>query len=194
MYSGKCVGGITIPGLVSVRLLKADGGYHAMNTEFNVGQVWEVEFREPNSFVAPHIENVLITRAKLISSNNDIADVIDEDGLTRITSIGHPTGLFDGHLNWTNNRNGYISKTAIPSHSTGFWITDKDLHYDSQSKHYYYRDDEDEIYGFKYVGCDEPIEVIPAQTKIRVSLAKWWHPKDVDMEDRCYLQLSGWYL
>ena len=40
-----------------------------------------------------------------------------------------------------------------------------------------------------------PIKVIPAGTLVRVSLARWWRPEDSEpnFEERCYLQLSGWY-
>jgi hypothetical protein len=46
----------------------------------------------------------------------------------------------------------------------------------------------------KYVGMEEPIAVIPERAIDRFSLARWApFPPGVD-EERCYLQLSGWYL
>jgi ATP-dependent DNA helicase RecQ len=46
-----------------------------------------------------------------------------------------------------------------------------------------------------FVGFQEPVEVIPAGTLLRVSLAHWWRPReDADVEPRCYVQLSGWYV
>ena len=49
--------------------------------------------------------------------------------------------------------------------------------------------------GLKYVGEESPIKVIPAGTLVRLSLARWWRPEDSEpnFEERCYLQLSGWY-
>jgi hypothetical protein len=29
---------------------------------------------------------------------------------------------------------------------------------------------------------------------VRVSLARWWRHERSEIEPRCYLQLSGWYL
>lgn len=50
------------------------------------------------------------------------------------------------------------------------------------------------LYGFHvYVGLQD-VEVIPAETLIRLSLANWWVPEDGNVERRCYLQLSGWYI
>jgi hypothetical protein len=43
-----------------------------------------------------------------------------------------------------------------------------------------------------YVGFENPAEVIPAGTVVRVSLARWWN-KEGEKEERCSLQLSGWY-
>jgi len=34
---------------------------------------------------------------------------------------------------------------------------------------------------------------IPADTLLRVSLARWWD-NEGRHEERCYLQLSGWYV
>ena len=43
-----------------------------------------------------------------------------------------------------------------------------------------------------YVGFEEAVETIPAGTLVRVSLARWWDTNGTT-EDRCSLQLSGWY-
>ena len=45
----------------------------------------------------------------------------------------------------------------------------------------------------KYVGLQPTEDIIPKGTLLRVSLARWWSPNDVEVENRCYLQLSGWY-
>jgi hypothetical protein len=98
-------------------------------------------------------------------------------------------------LGWTGNGNGYISEgKGVPDHSTGFWIPDQDLIF--ENGHYSYLIKLGGIKlkrSLKYVGFENPIAVIPSGTKVRVSLAKWWHPEDIVIEDRCYLQLSGWY-
>lgn len=49
------------------------------------------------------------------------------------------------------------------------------------------------MFSIKYVGFAEPINKIPAGTLVRVSLARWWRPTETS-EERCYLQLSGWYV
>jgi len=46
---------------------------------------------------------------------------------------------------------------------------------------------------FPYVGFEPKVNLIPAGTLMKISLARWWKPEDSDMSERCYLQLSGWY-
>ena len=48
-------------------------------------------------------------------------------------------------------------------------------------------------YRIKYVGFQTPLDCIPQGTVLRMSLANWWKKGDSD-EERCYLQLSGWYV
>lgn len=193
---GACVGGITIPELKSVRLLNADGTHHKAETEFQIGQLWEMDLKPAPKLIPPHVENVLIQSKRLIKEVDSFESVIEEDVLSKIVWQGHPTKLFQGLLSWTGNRSGFVSKDAIPDMSTGFWIPNKDLSFDGKS--YYIYDDGrgkyNSRFGFKYVGFEKPVDTIPANTRVRVSLATWWHPDDApDMEDRCYLQLSGWY-
>lgn len=44
-----------------------------------------------------------------------------------------------------------------------------------------------------YVGLGDTPGIIPEDTLIRLSLAHWWN-KDGETEERCYLQVSGFYL
>lgn len=193
MFNGACIGGIVIPDLNSVRLLNADGTYHSLNTDFEVGQLWEMNIKKSDNLISPHCENVLILSKKIKTTYKNFWEFIDERKLEKIIWNGSPQNLFQGLLQWTVNRHGYISKkNGVLEVSTGFWIPDKDLVY--SDKFYYYIDEKQDLkYALKYVGFEIPIGTILASTKVRVSLAKWWHPRNIDMEDRCYLQISGWY-
>ena len=101
---------------------------------------------------------------------------------------GSIVNAFQGTLNFVGTKN-YVNRANIPSYSTEFWIADKDLTHSIQfDKHYYYYDS----VRIKFVGFQTPVNRIPAGTIIRLSLANWWD--DGSGEERCYLQLSGWYL
>lgn len=82
-----------------------------------------------------------------------------------------------------------VNREDIPSFSTQFWIADSDLIYTEQFGKHYYRYKQTRL---KFVGFQEIVKRIPAGTIIRLSLANWWDG-DGSGEDRCYLQLSGWY-
>ena len=87
---------------------------------------------------------------------------------------------------------GFRSLAVI---STGFWIPDRDLMLRADAKHYDYPDG-CVARGLSYVGEPKPLPLLPAGTLIRVSLARWWKPDDAEpgFEERCYLQLSGWFV
>ena len=48
-------------------------------------------------------------------------------------------------------------------------------------------DDDDLELDVKFVGCEPVVDVIPAGTLLRFSLARW-------QDKPCYLMLSGWFL
>jgi hypothetical protein len=101
--------------------------------------------------------------------------------------------VFGGLLGFTGSNNGYIAaRLGVPDHSTGFWIPKRDLTLRDDGSHYDYTRGFFRR-GLKYVGEPPPIPVIKAGTLVRVSLAGWWKPDDVEIEERCYLQLSGWF-
>jgi hypothetical protein len=194
MNHGKCcIGGITGNGRY-VRLLTSEGENQSENTDLTPRQVYSIEFTERENINPPHIEDVLIQSRKLkgiIKNDIKIIDFIKQ----RKISIweGNSNVLFDNKIKWTNNGSGYISKDNIPSHSVGFWVADKNL-----TKSIYY---DKPRYNYKcysgwhslpYVGFEEEIDIIPAGTLIRLSLARWWDTKGTT-EMRCPLQLSGWY-
>lgn len=194
--TGICIGGVTLPDLVSVRIMQSKGEYHNINTEYDIGQIWEMEYTKAPKLIPPHVENVWVQKKKLIKKINEFVPLINDAKLKALVWKGHPRNLFDEKLRWTGTRHGFLEKSSgISSMSTGFWIPDRDLKY---RENYYYYDDEkgnwNSVFGFKYVGVEKPIEIIPVKTRVRVSLATWWVQDGVELPLRCYLQLSGWYL
>ena len=115
---------------------------------------------------------------------------------------GEPDHLFDGLL-VINYMSGYICKSAgIPKNSTGYWLPNRPLALTHRNGKPYYQIKNDNLadhnrntltLSIPYVGFADPIQQIPENALVRVSLARWWTPSGVN-EERCYLQLSGWYL
>lgn len=79
--------------------------------------------------------------------------------------------------------------------STGFWEPDQDLRMQQDGHRITYEYPVDSgVRNIKYVGFEDALDRLPAGMLLRVSLARWWCPEDKpDLEERCYLQLSGWY-
>ena len=187
-----CVGGITLDGRY-VRLLDINGNNQPENTDFEPKQAWEIKFSERENNAPPHVEDIIVhsreTKGKL-KDNITIKDFI----LKREIPIwqGSPDNLFDGLIKFTPSGSGYIDRNGgVPNHSVGFWISDKDIRRkDYQGIRYQYPSDN--WRSFKFKGFEEPIDIIPAGTLLRVSLARW-KSFSTDELPKCWLQLSGWY-
>jgi hypothetical protein len=192
MHGNSCIGGITTNGKY-VRLLTSSGNNQPENTEFNMKQIWEITYIEQKNVIPPHVEDVMLQAAQYEGMLNNEIKVLDYIRQRNVPIWkGHPDMLFDGLLKWTVNGSGYITKEAIPAHSVGFWISDgplKQREYEGKVKYNYpytgrWR-------RLPFIGYQNPPDIIPTGTLLRVSLARWWQHDDT--EERCYLQLSGWY-
>jgi hypothetical protein len=188
-----CIGGVSAEGEF-VRLLTQTGDHQACNTDLVVGSVWEVEYSKPQQTEPPHVEDILVSGKRFVKQLGDGREIIEViKKLDAPIWTGTPNSLFDGKIRWTGNGSGYISHHDIPSQSVGFWIPDIELQrHTSDEKTKYENEFSDGRRRLTYVGYVDPVDVIPAGTLLRVSLARWWSPSE-DFEDRCYLQLSGWY-
>lgn len=192
MSNAACVGGVLANGKF-VRLLDSNGYNQDSNTDIQVGQVYTICFSDRLNKIPPHIEDILVHSMSYKFTFDSIDKMVEY--LTSNLKIkiweGGSDILFDGCLQWTSGGSGYISKSGrVPNNSVGFWIPDKDLKRNDFKEKVRYS------YPLKwrtisYVGFQKPINLIPAGTLVRVSLARWWSPNDD--ENRCYLQLSGWY-
>lgn len=192
-----CIGGVTEDGLL-VRLLDENGFNNLDIVNFEIGQVWNIEFNARENIIPPHIEDVLV-KSKKFKETNCIKLWI----LAKKIKVwrGNPTQLFDNNLKYDINKGKskdfikcYINNNSLPSNSVGFWISDRDLYLQSSyGKDKYNYSINNNIYNIPYVGVAQPIQKIPKGTLIRVSLARWW-AKNNKIEERCYLQLSGFYI
>ena len=196
MKSEYCIGGILEDGCF-VRLLKSDGHNQDTATIFTVGRWYDIEYRERLHKRPPHIEDILVLRAIPceMASPINLQDFIQSRFSAKILN-GGATVLFDGKNKLSASGGAYINSEAIPEHSVGFWVPNVNLWMkkfaDTGKTKYSYKDGE-RWYNIPYVGLQDPIPRIPAGTLLRVSLARWWQ-KDENTEERCYLQLSGWYI
>ena len=180
---------------IACLLLILGGGNQSKETEFEVGQIWDIQYRSRSTLTSPHNEDILIDSKRFLRTQNNINSFLKANApIWR----GSPNDIFENKLLFTTGQSGYItSRVGIPNQSVGFWIPDTQLELTilSDKKHYFYFSDENgpRIYAFPYVGFTPVINTIPKDTIIRVSLARWWSPNPNTQEKRCYCQLSGWY-
>ncbi len=194
--SGVCIGAITEEG-ESVRLIPFNEDSHdRANREYEIGDVWEIASRPETSLIPPHNEDIRVREKRYLylASASELEGAIER---FMPPKIGGPTVLYEGLLQSTGSGALYIAKqNDIPPYSTTFWRPDQPLSRDTEGKRVRYRYPTNNGGStLTFVGFQEPLEVIPAGTLVRVSLARWWRPEDTpDAEGCCYAQLSGWFL
>lgn len=196
MSSMACIGGVLADGRL-VRLLNENGYNQPGDTKLNIGDVYKITFKEKAGKRPPHVEDILVSEMIFKSSFASIEKMVNylQEKIKVKIWRGSPEVLFDGKLQWTTSGSGYISESGeIPANSVGFWIPDRVLtrnDYEDKVK-YIYQHTQINSRKIPFVGYQTPVDTIPTGTLLRVSLARWW--KRADDEERCYLQLSGWYV
>ena len=194
MNNGQCcIGGLTLGGRY-VRLLNENEEYQPEDTDLNPKQAWEIEFTERPNNTVPHIEDILVTNRV---SKGRLKDSITVKDFIQKRQIpiwnGHPDNLFDSLIQWTPSGSGFIDRDGgIPNHSVGFWISDRDLRRRDYNGIRYQYPQANGWRSIKFKGFQEPVDLIPAGTLIRVSLARWKAFSENE-NPKCWLKLSGWY-
>jgi hypothetical protein len=191
MSQGYCVGGYDISDGKYIRLLTSNGSNQGYNTQFEVGELWRLSYTHRQNVIPPHVEDVLVTKQTYIKTITDLSDYIQR----RVTPYGGCiTGLFDNKLGFTNNGGPYINRAnGLPTNSVGFWLIPEELHLVRTDNGRIRYKVKNKNYEMPYVGLQTAVDSIPAGTLVRVSLARWWTPEPGECEERCYVQLSGWY-
>lgn len=194
-----CVGGVDVEKHHSIRLMN-ENGYHETSDEcpYHIFDVWDLNYNTASSRPLPHsLEDVSVFQRKKLGVLKKDINVIDLLKKSEINVYnGNINNVFNGCLKSTNNGSLFISEPDVPNHSTCFWICDKDIERrDHEGKiRFNYKDGIHKWgYNIPFVGLeDNPLDVIPQSSLIRLSLSHWWSPDDT--EERCYLQLSGYFL
>ena len=197
MGGGACIGAITEKG-ESVRLIPYNADPHdGANNEYEVGDIWEITGAPETPLKPPHNENFVVRKKSRLHTTKAPKDLVSTIELLMPPKIGHPRELYEGLLQNTESGRLHIAKqSGIPSYSTTFWRTDQPLTLDTEKQRLRYRyPTENGGCTFTFAGFQEPPETIPVGTLLRVSLAHWWRPEDKpEVEERCYAQISGWFL
>jgi hypothetical protein len=194
MHNGICIGGIDEATGEFIRILDEHGTNLRSEAPYEIGDRWLMKVVTSWKVrSAPHTEDKQTSPISKINNigNQGIINFIrtHSDMFGNRLTHGSIRQTFNGCLKFIGTKN-FINRENIPDFSTQLWIADKDLlHWEAFHKCYYLY----ENIRIKFVGYQTPIDRIPAGTILRLSLANWWNG-DGSGEDRCYLQLSGWYL
>ena len=192
MQTGLCLGGITQRAYDRIRLLTPDGYNQPVDTPFNVGDIWECQLVHRPPLRQPHTEDMLVLRQDFIQRVTNMREFL----MPRIQpKPAHQSALFDGLLAYTESGSAYVSeRTGLPDHAHEFWLTVEALRLRRDGRKLYYEPEASSSSRLRlpYVGLEEPVEWLPAGSLLHLSLARWWLRPGAN-EERCYLQLSGFF-
>ncbi len=137
MGSGACVGGLTFDGR-SVRLIAADADINDhFNLEYNIGDVWDVDFRAQDTLLPPHVENIVVQSKRKMPPVQNVAPLIEQH---MPPLSGGLDMLFEGLTAHTKAGALYIcERFGVPAASTMFWRPDRPLVRDDDGKRIRYR-------------------------------------------------------
>ncbi|MDE0553153.1 MAG: hypothetical protein OXI24_02985, partial [Candidatus Poribacteria bacterium] len=195
MGRGACIGAITEKGeslrLIPLNTNPRDGA----NKEYEVGDIWKITGDPETPLKPPHNENFVVDKKSRIHKTKDTRDLISAIELLMPPKSGDPRQLYEGLLQTTSIGSLYVPPGHdVPSYSTMFWRTDKQLTRETdKGKNLCYRyPTETGGCTLTFVGFQKPLKTIPADTLVRVSLAHWWRPQNTPYAElRCYVQISG---
>lgn len=194
MREGICIGGYLVEQKRSVRLIPQGRHNNPLDDKHEIGDLWDIEFHRPAEIIAPHTEDIIVTKSTFVRRVPNLNSYIAENISPYRGSL---EGLYNGLIRFTSNGSGYISHdVGVTNYSTCFWQTNKRLYKDNEYYRYYtsqYGSSYTKWVRFKFVGLQEQENVIESGTLVRLSLARWWAPHNADIEERCYVQLSGWF-
>ncbi len=189
-----CVGGFDMDAHRNVRLLSRTGANQPQGTPFQIGEHWDIAYIPRIGCVPPHVEDVLIQSSRRVGTRSNLSEFIRQNCPVIQGSLSR---TFEGQLQFTAAGSGYIARnTGLPQGSVCFWESDGPLVRNDYGAKVRY----DYAEGLwrrhiSFVGFQEPPDVIEQGGLVRLSLARWWKPRDAptDEEEKCFLQLSGYF-
>ena len=190
MSNGVCCGGLNLSTGEFVRLHDHWGKNLSTSAPFQVGDVYNLNYRKAtNARPAPHVEDKEVMPDFQLVEQLSTSDIIDEVDRLVDVPYGGIESIFEGKLHHSAYAT-YISHDAVPLQSVCFWRPNEPLIKSVflRKTRYWFGG----CHAISFVGFQEPVDLIPAGTLLRMSLANWWSPDDIT-EKRCYLQLSGWF-
>ena len=202
MRQKRCIGALGVNENRSYRLLTSSGQNFPKNTEFNLGQVWDLDLQEVSNHTPPHIEDIRILGQRLTRTLS-MPQLREFLGNRVAAPVVSPKKLFGRRIRFTTRKKALVYRYgSVPQHSTGFWRLKKELHKriddDGRVRYLYCKDDtscdfsdEDLVLDVGFVGCEVPRENIPRGTLLRFSLSR---EHRAGKYNGFWLQLSGWFL
>jgi hypothetical protein len=186
-----CVGGHDLDReFRSIRLLTKAGMNLKEDDNIDVGDVWELDYKDHPEPDPPHVEDVLVSdgkRAEKLPVDRVRALILENE----TPWTGNPDALFDEAVAATPNGRVYVpAEGPLPNRSTGYWIPDDELikNIAFEKARFLYAGSS-QLNAFSWAGMADPPARIAQGSLVRVSLARWHDPASAPAG--YYTQISG---
>ena len=194
-----CVGAIEMSSGSPLRLLNTNGFHEESDAcPYQIRDIWDISYSHPfPGRPNPHSEDSIVhyrNKIGVLSPNISMLSFLHDNNVH--VYQGSLLNTFEGKLQTTANGTLFIGRNSVPHNSTCFWICDKRIiRRDFNGKIRYNYDNNTRRWGYtlSWVGENLNPDSIPANTLVRLSLANWWSPDDSTDDERCYLQISGFF-
>jgi hypothetical protein len=185
-----CVGAHDLDSFRSLRLFRHDDTYLQESARLDIGDVFEVDYRDRPGATPAHVEDVIVAEGGTRRGRQtDLRRLIAQREV--VWTAVHE--LFDECLAFTESGTAYVPVGGrLPTRSTGYWRIDSALtHYVSYGRPRYRWSGEGPLQSVAYVGVADPADRIPAGALVRLSLSQARQPPN--RPNGYWLQLSGWF-
>src|SRR5207247_3577705 len=66
VHGRACVGGLALEDNSGLRLLESNGAHQPADTDYEVGQIWDLDCRPSAHLTPPHVEDVLVVKRHIV--------------------------------------------------------------------------------------------------------------------------------
>ena len=192
MKTGLCLGGLTLDGMLKIRMLPADGWNQPTTTPLEVGQVWDCLLDPARGAKKPHTEDMRVLRQRLLRNMPDMRGWL-LDNLRDFQR--HRDDLFGGTLERKDRGSAFASeRRGLPGYAHEFWLTEADLalRRDGRRDYYFAQGMSAGPLRIPFVFLESPPRRIPAGSLLHLSLTRPYAPNP-SAEAVCWLQISAIY-